>query len=100
MQSSTGKSPRKPRAPKPLPPFNPLLRYTIDEAAGFLKSSRPSIYKDLHAGRLESIQEGARTFITGRSIAARCAPPETKPWAPNPSFAARKCRARPESAAS
>src|ERR1700722_16814716 len=92
MQSSTGKPPRQPRAPKPLPPFDPLLRYTVDEAAALLKSSRPTIYKDLRAGRLEAVQEGARTFITGRSIAARCAPTDTKPWAPNPSFLSRKKR--------
>jgi hypothetical protein len=66
-------------------PFDPQLRYTISEAAAYLKTSRPTIYKLLHAGDLEGIKEESRTFISGRSIAARCAPPEPKRWVPNPS---------------
>jgi Helix-turn-helix domain len=66
-------------------PFDPQLRYTISEAAAYLKTSRMSIYKMLHSGDLEGIKEDSRTFITGRSIAARCAPPEPKRWIPNAS---------------
>lgn len=70
-------------------PFDPLLRYTIDEACAYLKTSRMSVYKLLHAGDLEGIKEGGRTFVSGRSIAARCAPPEPTRWIPNPSHRAR-----------
>jgi excisionase family DNA binding protein len=76
---------RKRQALKPLPPFNPQLRYTLSEAAGYLKTSLPTIYKLLHSGDLEGLKEGCRTFITGRSIAARCAPPEPIRWVPNAS---------------
>jgi excisionase family DNA binding protein len=70
-------------SPKPIPPFDPHLRYTIDEAAAYLKTSRMTIYKLLHSGHVEGIKEGCRTFVTGRSIAARCAPPEPTRWVPN-----------------
>jgi len=76
-----------------LPPFDPLLRYTVDQARAYLKTSRMSVYKLLHSGDLEGVKEGGRTFITGRSIAARCAPPEPARWIPNLSHRAGKRRA-------
>lgn len=85
MQSSTGKIQKSRQAPKPIPPFDSQLRYTISEAAAYLKTSHMTIYKLLHSGDLEGIKEGCRTFITGRSIAARCAPPEPTRWVPNAS---------------
>jgi excisionase family DNA binding protein len=77
MQTSTGKvrNPRKPAASKPLAPFDAQLRHTVDEAARHLKTSKPTIYKLINAGQLEAFKEGRRTFITGRSIAARSLPP-------------------------
>lgn len=77
-KNATGKPPRKqraPRQPKPLPPFDERLRSTVEQAGQYLKTSRPTIYKLIHAGLLETIKEGRRTFITGRSIAARSLPP-------------------------
>lgn len=80
MQTPTGKvSP----APKSLPPFDAQLRYTVFEAAAYLRTSHVTVYKLLHSGDLEGIKEGCRTFVTGRSIAARCAPPEPTPWVAN-----------------
>ncbi len=83
MQSPARKV--QPKAPKPLPPFDPQLRFTVFEAAAYLKTSHITVYKLLHSGDLEGIKEGCRTFITGRSIAARCAPPEPTRWVPNAS---------------
>jgi excisionase family DNA binding protein len=68
-----------------IPPFDSQLRYTVSEAAAYLKTSRMTIYKLLHSGDLEGIKEGCRTFIAGRSIAARCAPSEPTRWVPNAS---------------
>ena len=87
MQNPTGKvhKSRQPQAPKPIPPFDAQLRFTVSEAAAYLKTSRMTIYKLLHSGDLEGIKEESRTFITGRSIAARCAPPEPTRWVPNAS---------------
>ncbi len=67
------------RNSEPIPPFNPQLRYTVSEAAALLKTSRPTIYALMHSGELEGLKEGARTFVTGRSIAAKCAPPVPTP---------------------
>ena len=73
------------RNSEPIPHFSPALRYTVAEAAALLRTSRPTIYKLLHSGDLEGIKEDSRTFVSGRSIAARCAPPEPKRWIPNAS---------------
>jgi excisionase family DNA binding protein len=85
MSQESSSSESAERKAKPVPPFDPLLRYTVDETSSYLKTSRMSVYKLLHAGDLEGVKEGGRTFITGRSIAARCAPPERTQWIPNPS---------------
>jgi hypothetical protein len=74
-----------PSSAKPFPPFDPQLRFTVSEAAAYLKTSRPTVYKLLHSGELEGIKEDSRTFVSGRSIAARCAPPEPTRWVPNAS---------------
>ena len=77
MKPGTGKPPRKSREKRevsPLPPFDPQLRHTVDESAQYLKTSRPTVYKLIKAGLLETIKEGRRTYITGRSIAARSLP--------------------------
>lgn len=78
MKAATGKPPRKLRARRqaePLPPFDATLRHPVADAARYLKTSRPTIYKLINAGLLEAFKEGRRTFITGRSIAARSLPP-------------------------
>jgi excisionase family DNA binding protein len=78
MKAGTGKPPRKPRAKrqaKPLPPFDPLLRHPVADTALYLKTSRPTVYKLINQGLLEAFKEGSRTYITGRSIAARSLPP-------------------------
>jgi excisionase family DNA binding protein len=77
-KTATGKPPRKqraPRKPKPLPPFDERLRSTVEQTQGYLNTSRPTVYKLINAGLLEAFKEGRRTYITGRSIAARMLPP-------------------------
>jgi excisionase family DNA binding protein len=63
--------------PKPtIPPLDVLQRYTINEACSYLRVSRATLYKCIHAGKLPIIKEGRRTFVPGRVIAERSAPPE------------------------
>lgn len=93
MSPQESPSPSVERKAKPVPPpFDPLLRYTVDEASAYLKTSRDTIYKLLHSQDLEGIKEAGRTFITGRSIAKRCAPTEPTRWIPNPSHRAGNSR--------
>lgn len=54
-----------------LPPLDPLQRYSIDEAATYLRQSRAKTYQDISAGRLESFTDGRRRYVSGRAIAAR-----------------------------
>lgn len=55
----------------PLPPLDPQQRYTVDETIRYLRSSRATIYRDIAQGRLQTIKEGARTYIPGVEIARR-----------------------------
>jgi hypothetical protein len=77
----TGRPPRRKRvAPTKinlasLGPLDVQQRYSRAEAAAYLKTSLPSIHKLINAHDLESFKEGARTFVTGRSIAAKSLPP-------------------------
>ena len=80
MKRATGKLPGRARAPRqnePLPPFDAALRYSVAEAARYLKTSRPTVYKLINTGLLEAFKEDRRTYITGRSIAARSIPSDT-----------------------
>jgi hypothetical protein len=61
--------PRKVRAP--LPPVDAAQRYTPEESADYLRTSRWSVFKDLREGRLRAIREGRRTFIPGSEIIRR-----------------------------
>lgn len=67
--------PAQAAGPKPPAPFDPQLRHTVADTARHLKTSVPTVYKLIKANLLESFKEGRRTFITGRSIAARSLPP-------------------------
>jgi len=59
-----------------LPLLDPLQRYSVSESSDLLRQCRAKTYKDIAAGRLEAFKDGSRTYITGRSIIARSAPPE------------------------
>jgi hypothetical protein len=59
-----------------LPPLDSQQRYSISEASALLRQCRAKTYKDIAAGRIEAFKDGSRTYITGRSIIARSAPPE------------------------
>ena len=56
-----------------LPPLDLVQRYTINETNLYLRQSRAKTYKDIKAGKLEVIKDGKRTYVSGRTIAARSA---------------------------
>ena len=65
-----------PNNPRPsIPLLDPRQRYTIPETSALLRQCRATTYKDINAGRLEAFKAGRRTYVTGRSIVARSAPP-------------------------
>lgn len=80
----TGKPPRRLRTapvkinPASLAPIDIRQRYSLREAAAYLRTSLPSVHKLINEEKLEAFKENARTFITGRSIAARSVPPDMK----------------------
>jgi len=56
-----------------LPPLDPLRRYPVDTASGYLGISRARLYEKIAAGELTIIKDGKRTFVSGREIARLCA---------------------------
>jgi hypothetical protein len=56
-----------------LPPLDFNQRYSIPETNAYLRQSRAKTYKDIKAGKLEVIKDGKRTYVSGRTIAARTA---------------------------
>jgi len=65
-----GKSRATPRG-YDLAPLDLHQRYTIDEAAAYLRQSRAKTYQDINAGVLESFTDGRRRYIPGAAIAER-----------------------------
>lgn len=53
-----------------LPPLDINQRYTIDEAAAYLRISRAHVYHHFAAGNLEYVKDGRRRYVPGRAIAA------------------------------
>lgn len=61
-----------------LPPLDVQQRYTIEEAAAYLRQSRAKTYSDIREGRLTIIKDGSRTYVPGSEIAARSGSSEPK----------------------
>ena len=64
-----------------LPPIDPHQRYTPEECALYLRSSRFSVFADIREGRLESFKDGARRYITGEALIRRSRAPQGQPSA-------------------
>jgi hypothetical protein len=78
MKKRTGKpkaKPRKPPKPVVVGPLDVQQRYSLRETAAYLKTSLPTVHKLINGAMLEAFKEGSRTFVTGRSIAAKSVPP-------------------------
>jgi excisionase family DNA binding protein len=54
-----------------LPALDMNQRFTVDEAAAYLRVSRAKIYNDVAAGLLQVIKDGSRTFVPGTEIFRR-----------------------------
>lgn len=61
---STGKT-------QPPVTVDPNQRYVIAEACAILRQSKAGLYKDIAAGRLSVIREGARTYVHGSELIRR-----------------------------
>src|ERR1700692_4400032 len=59
--------------PSPLAPLDPLQRYTIAEAASYLRIHRCTLYVDIAAGRIAPFMDRKRRFVPGSEIARRSA---------------------------
>jgi excisionase family DNA binding protein len=57
-----------------IPQLDERQRYTIAEACALLRQSRAKIYKDIRNGTIETLTDGRRRYVTGRSIVARSRP--------------------------
>lgn len=55
-----------------LPSLDLNQRYTIKEAAAYLRISRALLYKRLHSGHIAFLKDGRRTYIHGTEIIRYC----------------------------
>ena len=55
---------------QPLPPLDPLQRYTVREASAYLRQSVPKTYVDIRNGLINVIKDGRR-FVPGSEIIRR-----------------------------
>lgn len=53
----------------PLPPLDERQRYTVTEAARYLRIARPTFYKLVNGGEIATITQGRRRFVPGSEIA-------------------------------
>ena len=54
-----------------LPPLDLHQRYTLAEAAAYLRQSRSKTHSDIQEGKLAVIKDGRRRYVPGTAIAAR-----------------------------
>jgi excisionase family DNA binding protein len=54
-----------------LAPLDINQRYSLAEAAKYLRQSRSKTYSDIQEGKLAVIKDGRRRYVPGQSIAAR-----------------------------
>ena len=80
MNNATKPKKRKQRQfpHKELPPLDRLQRYTLNEAADYLRVSRAYLYKLINLGTLPTIKDGSHRFVPGSAIADRCSVAESE----------------------
>lgn len=57
-----------------LPPLDLLQRYSIDEAAAYLRIGRSTLFEQIGKGSIQTLKEGGRTFVPGAEIARLSSP--------------------------
>ena len=65
------KTRNEPPAPPPLPPLDPAQRYTLEEAARYLRISETTLFRDMQAGVINTIKDRSRRFVPGSEIIRR-----------------------------
>lgn len=60
-------------APAVLAPLDPRQRYTIPEAARYLRCSRAWLYELINADKLRVLRDGKRVYVPGVEIARKSA---------------------------
>lgn len=58
-----------------LPPVDPRQRYTLDEAAEYLRVSKTRLYEYMRAKTIAVIVDGKRTYVPGAEIERLSQPP-------------------------
>jgi len=53
----------------PLAPLDPLQRYSVAEALRYLRTSKPTFYAEIKAGRIRTTKHGRRRYVSGAEIA-------------------------------
>lgn len=69
----------KTRALPPLPPIATQVRVPLRDTPRYLHCSMPKVYEFIESGELESFTEGARRFVTARSIERLGLPEHERP---------------------
>jgi excisionase family DNA binding protein len=59
----------------PLPPLDPLRRYSVEYALAYLGISRRTFYEDIAQGRIATIKDRKRRFVPGSEIVRRSQAP-------------------------
>lgn len=52
-----------------LPPLDLNQRYSVEEAAAYLRQSRAKTFADIGSGKLSSLTDGRRRYVPGWAIA-------------------------------
>jgi len=53
---------------RPLPPIDQNQRYTIPEAAEYLRCSQAYVYQKIASGKVQTLKDGRRTYIHGSEL--------------------------------
>lgn len=64
----------KPNNVPTLPPLDTQQRYSLSEAAAYLRISRPLLTRRIATGAVATIKDGRRRFVPGVEIARLSAP--------------------------
>lgn len=61
-----------------LPPVDPQQRYTVGEAALYLRCCRARVYERMQSGEILSILDGARRYVPGSEIVRLSTVPQAR----------------------
>lgn len=77
---NSGTTPKRQPKRYDVPPgliLDPNQRYTIPESSAILRQSNSRTWLQISQGKLQTIKDGGRTYITGASLIRRSTPPDT-----------------------